>query len=81
MNYHYIDYMNKARQREILEACERKRLIYSAGTTQVGLFHEIRSGIVNGVNRLRKKLPTRNHSLQPSVSMVKAVTGMKGKNQ
>jgi phosphoserine phosphatase len=31
MNYHYIDYMIKERQREELDACERLRTLRSAG--------------------------------------------------
>jgi len=40
MNYHYIDYMIKERQREELEVCERRRLLKSASHFQTGLSHE-----------------------------------------
>lgn len=52
MNYHYIDYMIKERQREELEECERRRLLKSAGYDQEGLIQKTGSGFLNAVRRL-----------------------------
>lgn len=37
MNYHYIDYMVKERQREVLEECERRRMLLAAGYDDPGI--------------------------------------------
>lgn len=55
MNYHYIDYMIRERQRGELEAWERKRLLNSAAYNQTGLIRMICNGIVNAIHHLRKK--------------------------
>jgi hypothetical protein len=73
MNYHYIDYMIKERRREELEACEKQRLLNSAGYSQKAM---IRKGFTNLVDALRRLTTpwTLNHRrLYPYGSMVKVV--------
>ncbi len=73
MNYHYIDYMIKERRREELEACEKQRLLNSAGYSKKAM---IRKGFTDLVNALRRLTTPRtlNHlRLYPHGSMVKVV--------
>ncbi len=78
MNYHYIDCMIKERQREELEACERRRMLRSAGYHQETLIRKIGSGIVNAVRRLKEQKVYRFRRLHPSYSMANNVVGTKG---
>ena len=78
MNYHYIDYMIKERQREELEACERWRTLRSVGYHQESLIRKIGSGILNAVRRSKEQKLFRFRRLHPSYSMAKNIAGTKG---
>ena len=78
MNYHYIDYMIKERQRDEIDACERRRLLKSAGYSQKGLSHwlgTIFGTIGQHLKELRLVPPKRLHTC---VSMVQSVVQTKG---
>lgn len=81
MNYHYIDYMVKERQKEVLDTSERKRALYSAGYTRAGLVHEIRGWFVKAVHRLRKQWPARHRLLHPCCVMLKTFDRIKGESR
>ena len=54
MNYHYIDYLIKERQRDEIEAYERHRLLQSAGYSQKGLSHWVGTLFGRTVQRLKE---------------------------
>lgn len=78
MNYHYIDYMIKERQRDELEACERKRLLKSTTSNQTGLIRMICNGIVDAVHRLIKQRSIRSWLLHPCYSRVRGFVRTRG---
>ena len=78
MNYHYIDYMIKERQRDELEACERQRLLNSAAYNQTGLIRMICNGIVDAVHRLRKQCSIKNQLLHPRCYIVRGLVRTRG---
>lgn len=78
MNYHYIDYMIKERQRDELEACERKRLLNSTASNQTGLIRMICNGIVDAVHRLIKQRSIRSWLLHPCCSIVRGFVRTRG---
>ena len=81
MNYHYIEYMLKERQREELEACERRRLLEAAGHPQAGLIHKAFSGLTNFVRRFKEQQTLRHKRLHACVSMVHKVAEPHGEGQ
>lgn len=81
MNYHYIDYMIKERQRDELEACERQRLLNSAAYNQTGLIRMICNGLVDAVQRLRKQCSIKNQLLHPRCSIVRGLVRTRGETR
>jgi hypothetical protein len=47
MNYYYIDYMVKERQKEVLDACKRRRLLNTVSAPQEGLIRRASNFAVN----------------------------------
>lgn len=78
MKYHYIHYMIKEQQREELEACERRRMLKSAGYHHEGLIHKIGSGFLNAVRRLKEQQLYRFRQLDSSFSMVNNIARTRG---
>lgn len=78
MNYHYIDYMIKERQRDELEACERRRLLNSAAYNQTGLMRMICNRIADAVNRLRKLCSNKSRPRHPRCSIVSGFVRTRG---
>ena len=78
MNYHYIDYMIKERQRDELEACERQRLLNSAAYNQTGLIRMICNGIGDAVQRLRKQCSIKNRLLHRRCSIDSGLVRTRG---
>jgi hypothetical protein len=68
MNYHYIDYMIKERQRDELEACERKRLLKTASQQQPSFTRMICNGVVEACKRLRNNHSTRSRLHDRSIA-------------
>jgi hypothetical protein len=73
MNYHYIDYMIKARRREELAECERQRVLNSSGYSQAVLIRKAVDDLVNAVRRLRIQWTRTHRLLYPYGPMVKTV--------
>ena len=73
MNFHYIDYMIKERRREELEACERQRLLNSAGYSQTVLISTSFSNLVNALRCQITQWSLNYRRLYPYGSMVKLV--------
>ena len=81
MNYHYIDYMIKERQREELEACDRRRLLKSAGHYKPGLIHKIGKVFLNTVRRLKENQTLRHGRLRLCFSSSTNLAQTKGNSQ
>lgn len=81
MNYHYIDYMIKERQREELDACNRRRLLKSSGHIKPSLIHKIGKGLLNTVRRLKEKQTLRHRRQYPCFSMADNVAQPNGDSQ
>lgn len=73
MNYHYIDYMIRERRREELEACERQRLLNSAGYSQKAMIRKGFTNLVNAFRRLTTQWSLDYRRIYPYGSMVKVV--------
>ncbi|MFW2368844.1 MAG: hypothetical protein ACN4GW_20700, partial [Desulforhopalus sp.] len=71
-------YMLRERQRDELEACERKRLLNSAAYNQTGLIRMICNGIVDAVHRLRKQRYSKTRLLHPCCSIVRDFVRTRG---
>ena len=78
MNYHYIDYMIKERQRDEIEACERRRLLNSAGYGQKSLIHWVNNIFSKAAQRLKELRLIPPKKLHSSVTMVHDVVQTKG---
>jgi hypothetical protein len=78
MNPHYIDYMIRERQREELEACQRRRLLNSAGRQQPGLLHQIGKTFRHTVRRLKEKRVSPERRMHPCFSILNSVARTKG---
>ena len=81
MNYHYIDYMIRERQREELKVCERRRLLKSAGYSETGLFHWINNVVSKAVQRMKKLRLNPPKRLPICFSMTHRVVQTKGGRQ
>jgi len=73
MNFHYIDYMIKERTKIELEACERQRLLNSAGYSQTALIRRGFRNLVNTVRRVTKRWSASHRRLYPNGFMVRVV--------
>ena len=81
MNPHYIDYMIRERRREELEACQRRRLLNSAGRQQSGLLHQIGKTFRNTVRRLKEKRVSPERRPHLCFSIAHSVAHTKGDSQ
>ena len=78
MNYHYIDYMIKERQRNEIEECERRRMLKSAGYSQKVLSHWLDTIFSKIVQHLKELRLTPSKRLPTCVSTVQSVVQIKG---
>ena len=53
MNHHYIEYMVKQRQQRVLEECERRRMLHSAGYDHSGALSMGVRRLIGVLQRLR----------------------------
>jgi len=82
MNYYYIDFMIRERQREEQESCERRRLLKSAGYhPQKGLLQKAGGGFLNAVHHLKEWQAFKLIRLHPCYSMANNVAHKKGAHQ
>jgi len=81
MNFHYIDYMIKERRRAELEACERQRLLNSAGYSQTTLIGRGFNNLANTVRRVTKRWSLNHRRLYPNGSMVRVVALIRRDNR
>jgi hypothetical protein len=78
MNYFYIDYMIQERRREELEACERRRLLKSAGYSRKGLRRSVGDLLSSALQSLKQLRMVPPKGLYTTFSMVHGSVHKKG---